>query len=300
MKIPERAFFSITLPFLFLFSAAGAAGQSKLSINGSVDWERMEISAIVGLDLASAGIRLPTGRSLAEELLSIEYPRLIRPSLLSIPVDSSSTIEDLIAKNEFTLLGTAEIALSARRISPVLSTDLSAISAHYTINMRLLSSELIRHSRPLTVHPPLMPVSSAAYTGIIIIASTELPVHGRNASAFVQPCLFPKIWDTEMNLIYDRAMTDPAKARQAGIVRYAPEAGIFRSTPSGLDADLEELVGPNPLRIIARSVFGIRPTDPVIDRQDALVILSTEEGRRLLREGRIILALRGEALRAAF
>jgi hypothetical protein len=50
-------------------------------------------------------------------------------------------------------------------------------------------------------------------------------------------------------------------------------------------------VGSNPLRIIARGVFGIDPTDPVIDRDDALLILSTENNRRLLREGRVVLVL---------
>jgi hypothetical protein len=54
---------------------------------------------------------------------------------------------------------------------------------------------------------------------------------------------------------------------------------------------LAELVGNNPLRIIARAVYGIRPTDPVIDREDALLILSSEENLRLLREGRVAIML---------
>jgi hypothetical protein len=75
------------------------------------------------------------------------------------------------------------------------------------------------------------------------------------------------------------------------MVRYVSRPGIFRPTPSGLDEDLAALVGTNPLRIIARGVFGIRPTDPVIDRDDAMLILSTEENRRLLREGRVAIVL---------
>jgi hypothetical protein len=34
-------------------------------------------------------------------------------------------------------------------------------------------------------------------------------------------------------------------------------------------------------------VYGIRPTDPVIDREDALLILSSEDNLLLLREGRV-------------
>jgi hypothetical protein len=142
----------------------------------------------------------------------------------------------------------------------------------------------------------LTPVPTAAYTGIVIIADTELPVYGRNLRALPLPCFFPKIWDTEMNLIFERNMLESGTGKAGGMVRYVSGEAIFRPTPSGLDEGLLELVGPKPLRIIARGVFGIRPTDPVIDREDALLIISSEENRRLLREGRVALVLRRDVL----
>jgi hypothetical protein len=131
------------------------------------------------------------------------------------------------------------------------------------------------------------------------VADGELPIHGRNTDALVRPCLFPKIWDTEMNQIYERNITDPAisKEGQRMIVRYTTAESIFRPTPSGLEGELAELAGPNPLRIIARGVFGVCPTDPVIDREDALVIMATENNRRLLREGRVVLVLNSAVLK---
>jgi hypothetical protein len=98
-----------------------------------------------------------------------------------------------------------------------------------------------------------------------------------------------------MNLVYERNILDPKSANRT-LVRYAAEADIFRDNPSGLSPELSALVGDNPLRIIARGVFGIRPTDPIIDREDALVILSSEENRRLLREGKVAIILGDGAL----
>jgi hypothetical protein len=92
-----------------------------------------------------------------------------------------------------------------------------------------------------------------------------------------------------MNLIYERGMMDTGRARSAAMVRYASPADVFRPTPSGLSPEVAALVGNNPLRIIAREVYGIRPTDPVIDREDALLILSSEDNLLLLREGRVAL-----------
>jgi hypothetical protein len=287
----KRGFFSI-----LICVSLGAYGQN-LDIAGAVEWETMEIRASVALNLASAGIRLPTGRAQAEELISTEYPRLVRPSILSIPVDSSSTLGDLVDRGEFTLQEVGNIALGARRIPPALSTDMTSLTAGYTIDLTRIGAALIRHSRPMDMIRPLRPVPAASYTGIIILADESLPVHGRNTGSLVLPCLFPKIWDTEMNLIYERNMMNTETARNTGMVRYVTESGVFRPTPSGLSPELHSLVGNNPLRIIARGVYGIRPTDPIIDREDALIILSSRENLQLLREGRIALMLNRTVLR---
>jgi hypothetical protein len=226
----------------------------------------MEIAASVALNLASAGIGLPTGRAQAEELVDAEYPRLIRPSLLSIPVDSSSFLRDLIDRGEFSLQNMGAIAGSARRVPPALSADLSSLSASYVIDLARLSAALIRHSRAAEPPRPLRPLPAASYTGIIILAAEALPVRGRDVSAPAQPCLFPKVWDTAMNLIYERSMMDPGLAGDMAMVRYVSSSDVFRPTPSGLSPELAALVGNRPLRIIARGVYGIRPTDPEIGR----------------------------------
>jgi hypothetical protein len=144
----------------------------------------------------------------------------------------------------------------------------------------------------------MRPVPAASYTGIIVIAGEALPVHGRNSSALPVPCIFPKIWDSGMNLIYDKSIPDPQYMEKNAIVRYVRAESVFRPSPSGLSPELEALIGPNPLRILAKGVFGILPTDPIIDREDALTIISTENNRRLLREGRVAIVLNGEALQS--
>jgi hypothetical protein len=277
--------------------AAAVYGQVGLDITGSVEWDRMEINAVVNLDLASAKLRLPGGRVQGEEILAAEYPRLLGPPLLKLPVDSAETLEDLLKRGEFSLSRLDALLASARKVPPALSADLGLLFASYNIGLDQVSGALLRHRRPQEAEPILNPAPETAYTGIVIVADEALPVHGRNTSALPLPCLFPKVWDTNMNLVYERNMIDPAAAAERTIVRYAPAENIFLSTPSGLSRELQDLVGTHPLRILAREVFGIRPTDPVIDREDALVILSSEENRRLLQEGRVVIVLNREVLK---
>ena len=287
----------ITALLLVFFAAAGIFADTKIGITGLVEWDTMEIKASVSLDLESAGVRLPSGRSRGEVLLSDGYLRLIRPGILELQVDSSSTIADLINRGEFSLIEAERLALAANSIPPALSHDMLKMSASYTFSISGVSAALLRHSRPAPVIRTLTPVSTARYTGIIIIATEGLPVYGMRGEALPIPCLFPKIWDSEMNLIYERNML------QTGIstmVRYSSPAGIFQHNPSGLSPELQAVVGDRPLRIFANGVFGIKPTDLIIDRSDALLIISSEENRRLLYEGKVAIILDESVLRSGF
>ncbi|MDR0316777.1 MAG: polymerase [Treponema sp.] len=273
---------------LLMLAATAVFGQARVGIIGALEWDTMEINAAVSLDMASAHIRLPGGRSQGEALITAEYPGLILPGLLKLQVDSSSTVADLVRRGEWSLQETERVALRARSVPPSLSPDLHNLRASYTIGLEWISARLIRHN--LAAEPPriLSPIAAPVYTGIIIIANEALPVWGMKSTALPTPCLFPKVWDSEMNLIYERNMLDPGKSF---MVRYAPVQSIFQENPSGLSAEVIAITGDRPLRIFARGIFGTQPTDPIIDRVDALQILSSEENRRLLREGRVVIVI---------
>ncbi|MCL1814796.1 MAG: polymerase [Treponema sp.] len=276
--------------FLLLFFALLSINlhAQEMTIQGTLEWERMEFSAALTLDLQKAGIKLPAGRSHAEALLEDEFPELIKPFIFEIQADSSSTVADLIDRGE---LSPAAFMGMIHSFPPFLSPDLSVIRARYLVNLTGISAEAIRHSRAQRITIPLIPTPVQDYSGIIIIADESLPVHGRSSSAFAIPCLFPKIWDSEMNLIFERNTMDPQLGRELGLVRYASRENIMRAVPSGMDEDLIKRVGETPLRIMAQGIFGAVPTDLIIDKEDALLILSSENNRRLLMEGRIAIVL---------
>ena len=280
--------YKLKIGILFIFVAASAFAQTKIGINGAIEWDIMEINTVVSLDLASAGLKLPAGRTQGEALIASEYLRLIRPGILSLQIDSSSTFGDLIERGEWTLPEMENLALQARTVPPALSQDFRSLSASYTLGIAAISTALTRHTRSAQLHGTMSPVPAPSYTGIIIIATDNLPVHGFQGTALPKPCLFPKIWDTDMNLIFDRNMLNPGAGPAAHYFRLRD---IFAGGPSGLSAGITAVAGNRPLRIIARGVFGITPTDLIIGGEDALLIISTEENRRLLREGRIAIIL---------
>jgi len=278
----------IKLGIFLIFLAAAAFGQPKIGISGTVEWDKLEINAVVSLDMASAGLKLPNGRVQSEALIASEYVRLIRPGILNLQVDSSSIIADLVNRGEWNSYEVENIALQGRSVPSALSPDFTSLLAFYTLDIDGISTALIRHRRPAEIPRTLNPVAAPAYTGIIIIASEPLTIHGMKSTALVRPCLFPKIWDAGMKLIYERNMLNPDVGT---MVRYFTQQDIFASGPSGLSPAITAVVGSRPLRIFARGVFGINPTDPIISSDDALQIISSEENRALLREGRVALII---------
>jgi hypothetical protein len=263
-------------------------------ISGIIEWDRMELSAVVSVNLKEAGLKLPVGRSRAEALLDDRYPALIRPVIMGLQADASSTLGDLVNRGELSLEDADSLAFQALRIPPALSGDLSSISARYSLSLYTVGAAFKKHSRLQDPPSPLVPAKVRDYTGIIIIADESLPLHGRNAVALLRPCLFPVIRDSGMGLVYERNMTNS----EAGMVCYVSRESILARSPSGLDEKLLSRVGANPLRIMARGLFGETPTDPIIDSEDARIILSSEANRRLLREGRVALVLDRNVLKA--
>jgi hypothetical protein len=282
---------------LFFFSVFGVFSQAGISVSGLVEWDTLRFNAQVSLDLASAGLRLPAGRTHGETLLAAGFHDNIRPYLMDLQVDSSTTIGDLVYRGELDLREIDAIILGATSVPPALSPDLHQISSSHTISLLNFNNTLLRHSRLTPIIRTLNPVSTASYTGIIIIATDILPIHGMRNTALPIPCLFPKIWDSEMNLIYERSMLE---AHNIPIVRYSSASNIFQNNPTGLSPELREIVGDRPLRIFAQGVFGIKPTDLIIDQSDALLIISSGENRRLLSQGRIVIILDESVLRYEF
>jgi hypothetical protein len=299
----RRPFLLAALGLSALCAVSAGAQSPAVDISCVLEWDKMEISAQLSLGLKSAGLALPTGRTQAEELIGAEYLALIRPLILSIPVDSSSFVGDYVASPDaggtgsFSLYEAEEFALSARTVPPAMSPDMSSMRAAYTISLGGLSARFIKNPRP--VPPPRLIASrpARAYTGVLIIAGGELPLHGTNRKARVLPCLFPKIWDSAMNLIYDKSMLE---SPETVMVHYGSEESIFGDSPSGLSPELTALVGDRPLRILAREVFGIRPTDLVIDEEDARILITGEENRELLRRGRVLIVQDKDLLKTEF
>lgn len=264
-----------------------AAQQKTMSAQSAVNWRTAAVNSVVSLDAAKSGITLPAGRNSALQLLEMELPALLKDTFFSIIVDSSERLGHAVARGSVSLADLNTMIDAGKKTPPYFSRDLSLISMTHTVSISRIGALFVRHASPYTPPVPLDAVPSRAYTGILIDARDLLPVHGEYTRAALVPCLLPKIWNENMDLLYEKNVVDPAIALKRGIVRY--------SDSDSIDAYID-LIGPDPLRISARKVFGTNRTDPVISRNDYLKIMTVPENRELLKQGKVVILCRSEEL----
>jgi hypothetical protein len=276
-----------------------SASQQTAVLTGYIDWEKMEAAFDVSLNLAESGFKLPNGRPASEAELERQYRILVQPVIAALPVNSEATVGSLVERGSLDAYFTESAASLASSVPPHLSTDFTNIRSTYRLQLDHLKTRLPVRQNPVVFAAAFSPVTTAAYTGIIVIADGALPAHGKRSTAVPEPCLSPKIWDADMNLLFDGGRREDIRGGEeiTPVFRYMNAAHILSDRPGGLSSEAESVAGKNPLRIIASSVFGKRPTDMILNHIDAIKIISNEANRRLFYEGKLIIILNDTVLR---
>lgn len=253
-----------------------------ISSTSAIDWTKNIFTSAVSLDTQKAGIHLPSGKNAAINRIHTALPTLIKDPLLSLYVNSDTSLSDMVLSENITLEQITNIIDDGKRTPGIFADGTHELQIIHTIDLLKISSLMVRHSMPYKPPRPIELPASRAYTGIIIDARGSHPVHGEFVEDDTYPCFFPKVWSEDMNLIYERNMSDAQSQQQQGLVLYdwSDDENRYR-----------DRVGIDPMRISARKVYGRLRTDPVLSRNDALKILSVPENVELLKNGKVVILL---------
>ncbi len=106
-----------------------------------------------------------------------------------------------------------------------------------------------------------------AYSGLIIDARDFK----------VKPAILPRLFDENMQIIYDARFSDAAFAAQLGVCGYAKKKAV------------RERVGDNPLRIKALKADGPNQCDIMISEESARILRQTQMAEKFLTECRVVI-----------
>lgn len=269
--------FIVFVLFAAVLCAAYPSGMESQTVQ---NWETAQLDSKITVDLNKSALYLPTDRNAAIRLIQQNRSSLLKNAYLAVLVDSSHRVGSYLAEEKISLNDINSVINAGKSTAPVLSQELQTAIVYHQNPLQELAKLFIKHNAPYTPSFFQIGTASKVYTGILIDARGQLPVHGEYSSEKLNPCLFPKIWNKNMNLIYEKNIVDPKQAKAHGIVYY---------TGTLDESQYRDLIGTEPLRIIARGVFGDNRTDPIISNDDAERILAKKENIELLRQGKIVI-----------
>lgn len=274
--LPLFIFFFISF---FVHPAFSQTPESVLSSRTAIDWQTGTIKMEASIDIVRAGIRLPAGRMEAERLLDSYVPDSVRSYVYSILVDSYRTVSDTLSDGSLNPAELEQFLESGKKLKSAFSRDLKNFNAEYEWLLADLVKLYVRHSVALEPAKPDYYTPGRSYSGIIIYAKGKLPVRGEHREGFLEPCLFPRIFDSSMNTIFERNSVYPDVLKNWGPLVYSYGKNI---------EEINNRTGTDPMRIIAQGFFGSFRTDIVLSNEDAGKILTLEANRELLKQGRIV------------
>jgi hypothetical protein len=277
----HKRFFALLCAAWVIFPALSLAAQESWS--RTTDWEKGEMTLTIVSALAQSGPNRPSAAITAERRIDTSLPRIFSEALLPLQLDSLHIFADAVESGEFPAAQLLSIALSGKKGIPRYSQDMQSISVDYTYRLHdILADYFVRHRQAMEIPRYIAWIPTREYTGIVIYAKESLPVHGEAGESPAIPCLFPEIFDEEMNPVFTIGMGDPAYLKRWGSAAYTSS---FDETP------WKQRIGVRPMRIIARGLYGKYPTDMKISSEDSARILAVPANRQLLAEGRVLIII---------
>lgn len=274
----------LLIPILLLLPhISHAQGGNGPQVDHTLNWQTGFLEISVTMESGDTGS--PQAAQLYRTQREIErlFPSILFDGVLPLQVDSVHTVRDQVNRNPALSSRITEITARTQRGLPRPSADLTQVTQQFRVPIFPdLAQLFVTHQIPFRMEQVVRWVPTEEFTGVVIHAALPLRHRGTREETLLQPAIFPEIYDTDLRPVLEQDMLIPEVLRRWGVVAYAES---FDEDP------WRNRIGANPLRIMAREVFGVSPVDIVISPEDADRLLSSRHNREMLRQGRILVIL---------
>lgn len=276
MKIRMLLMICLVLPH-FLFA------QTALEVQSEIDWFKASFQLDITAPIEEEPNQ-PTGRFKTEQYIMRQTPVITGEVLQELRVDSIHTIADMISEDPVILRELEDLSQKMKKVFTTATGDRKFLTVRYTLPIfPSLANLVIRHDKPYPSPASSVYTANEDFTGLIIYAGESLPYQGNSEQeVLLNPCLFPRLYDSSMTLIHSAEMTEPDALRKWGNAGYTYNYDL---------SSLNERIGVFPLRTMARKVYGKNRTDLILPDETVRMLISSEHNREILKQGRVVILL---------
>ncbi len=267
---------------ILLFLAPALWGQQTNVESVEVDWMNGLLRTTLSRPLD--GSDSADALSRARRAIQRDMPDLMVGVIGSIMLDSAGTIADRLLQDPGRVAGLARVAAQAEPVRSSPSRDLRSAHIQFELHLyRDIAPVFVDHETPLPLDGRIGWQPDRGYSGIMIIADFPLDRFAEEMSADLEPTLFPGFYF---------ATGTPSLLFRIAEASHFPAETLTQSGPALYSSDYASpevvaRVGPRPLRILARGVFGDSPTDIIVSEADARLILGSDTLKDHFSNGRI-------------
>lgn len=271
------------LPLLLLTVSTLTSQAQTFESDFEIFWPENMLVIDVRAPLVEGQV-LPVRRLQTENLVKQNLSEITLRAVSHIVVDFQGTIWDYALQSpslySYLLTLNEKLILDFSRSN----AEFTRLLTRFSLPLTHLTQPFVQHDRPLRIRGSLDLQSGDDITGLIVYAVGQYPVHGENTVDRVRPSLFPRLLDESTEVIFSRDNVDP------DILRRQP-AVVFSTSLA--EAPYRQRIGTRPMRTTLRAVYGRYRNDLILLDDDVNRLLSSENGIRVLREGRIVIIIGG-------
>ncbi len=268
-----------------------SAQEIHIDADSELDWQRGTIGITMTATAAEGTSIRPDFIFRARQQIDRAFPSALFDSLLPLRVDSVRLVHEVIRDEPALASRISALAAQAEKGLPRPNANMTMVQRDYHVPIFPDFVQLfMEHEIPFRMEEVISWVPTAEFTGVIIYAADPLPLRGTDDTVYVEPALLPEIYDSDLRPVLEQDMLDPGAGSQWGAVAYSADTN---------EDPWRYRVGNRPIRIMAREAFGVHPTDIIIEKEDADMLLATEHNRSLLRSGRILVILHSSQITRA-
>ena len=270
---------------IFFLATLLYAQPAEFDYSSTVDWSSGEmfinVETVFAPGTGSLRIRDSSEDVFKENFFKVFMDSIKKDRYGPLYFNSSSTIEEQIQANPRILSHVDDIYNNIIKIFSIYSRDMRGMNIQYKLDIfKDIGKYFVTHRQASKSEKTILWTPSAQYTGVIIYANGNYPVHGENRVSSLQPAIFPAIYDERMRKVLSMEMVNPAFLERWGTVAYFNDPN---------DPRIIERVGDRPLHTVARRLFGRHNSDIMIPHADAEKIFFRGQNANLIAEGRFVI-----------
>lgn len=277
------------LTIVMVGSAVSQTTDSALTVTSRPDWLSGRLRMELRAPLPSDGRNSPAASYSVEQEVRADLPGILQREAGRVRVDSLFTLAEHFGEHPRLAVRVADLSEDLVAVGNRQTPDLRFVELSYSLDMYgALAPLFIEHDRPADLPRVISWRPSREFTGLVIYARGELPVHGEDRVSRVYPAMLPDIYSHEATQVVLEADTvRPEVITSRGPVAYATSA---------TDPVVAERAGTRPMRALAVGVFGRYATDPIISAADAEVFFAEPANRELIHDGRVVIVIEESVL----